>query len=533
MNRREALRKDAATCVLEYEVPGAEGVLNGVTFDAHRLVVASGWTLIRMAPRSGRIVGQLETHPSPGGLAYDGRYLWQFSQGHLQQLDVRTGLVVRSFAPKLDGVTGLECLEGDLLVLHSDGRALSRVRVVDRAEGVEGTVLASVAVPTPMRGLAWLHGELWTSTAGALLAVEPGSARALARIELPPGVEACDLAGDAEGRLWCVDGTSRFVRAFARPRSGEWRRPGPLDRDLEEDAWSSHTPGETAVAGVTEAPLAAPDTTFHRILVPVDFSVESRRALSAALALNEGLGSEVHAFHLAEPGANDEFLAGTGAAPVTPSELVEAARDRLRRYVDDFFPAQAARVAIHAHFGGDVVRGIERAAREIGASLVLMAGRPRQSLLRTHMEKITRDLDGAVLVLRMETAQAESRPGPSEGALSWLARRRSRRSTASGRTMPHVIRIRDVVRGTTYEMSPDQQALRVPYELLHPEGAVRVEGASLEWAEGQTLRRADFAEALLGDCHPGERVVVQLTPEDPEAQWWLCDVEAVDGMMAD
>ena len=121
-----------------------------------------------------------------------------------------------------------------------------------------------------------------------------------------------------------------------------------------------------------------------------------------ALVLKESLGSEVHLFNLAAPGGNDEFLAGVGGTSVAPNEMVEDARAHLRRYVENLFPGQAAGVAFHAHFGTDVVRGIERAAKEIGATLVLLAGRPQQSVFRTHIERITRDLDGSVMVLWTE-----------------------------------------------------------------------------------------------------------------------------------
>lgn len=51
---------------------------------------------------------------------------------------------------------------------------------------------------------------------------------------------------------------------------------------------------------------------------------------------------------------------------------------------------------------------IERAARDLRVSLVLLAGPSRPSLFRTHIERIARDLDVAVMVLRTDKEQAAS-----------------------------------------------------------------------------------------------------------------------------
>ncbi|MGO8994085.1 MAG: universal stress protein [Polyangiaceae bacterium] len=148
----------------------------------------------------------------------------------------------------------------------------------------------------------------------------------------------------------------------------------------------------------TESPIRAAETTFTRLLVPVDFSAGSRRALGAALVLRRSLGSEVHLFNLAELGGNDEYLAGTGANPVTPEELVEDTKARLLRFVDNVFPGHSREVTVHARMGVDVVHGIERIAKEIGATLVLLGARQRESFFRTDIEKVVRDLNGAVML---------------------------------------------------------------------------------------------------------------------------------------
>jgi hypothetical protein len=214
MNSTEAVCGEVADLVRGYVVREVDDVVHGATFDGRRLVLAAGNRLVRLLPDTGRVVDQLETSPERGGLAYDGRHLWQHSEGHVQELDPRTGFVLRSISPQLGEIAGLECVGDDLLVLHAAGRALTTVETLDASP------IAHVEVSAPLRGLAWVARELWSSTSGELCRIDLASGRVVGRFALPAGSEVCDLAGDANGRVWCVDGRSRIVRAFARPRTG-------------------------------------------------------------------------------------------------------------------------------------------------------------------------------------------------------------------------------------------------------------------------------------------------------------------------
>jgi nucleotide-binding universal stress UspA family protein len=139
---------------------------------------------------------------------------------------------------------------------------------------------------------------------------------------------------------------------------------------------------------------------FDRVLVPVDFSEGSRRALAAALELRRQFGSEVHLFWLTEASENDQFLAGTGAAAMSPRGLIEAAEGRLNRFVDNVFPGSAGEVIVHAKVGADVLHAIARTAKGMGMTLVVLAQQPKHTVLRTQIEKLVRELDSAVLILR-------------------------------------------------------------------------------------------------------------------------------------
>jgi hypothetical protein len=214
----QTTRVDATHLVREHEVVSPGGApLRGGTFEGRRLVVACDAYLLRLAPESGRIVDRFETFPAAasGGLAFDGRCFWQCTEDGVQQLEERTGYVVGFVALEMDDVTGLECLDGDLLILHSAGRRLTRIRGVDHGPSKDAVVVADAETPATMRGLTWAAGQLWSSTSGALVRIDPVTAGVTERLVLSGSVEVCDLAADSRGRFWCVDGVGSTVRVLA------------------------------------------------------------------------------------------------------------------------------------------------------------------------------------------------------------------------------------------------------------------------------------------------------------------------------
>jgi len=381
-----------------YDVDDADHPLHGVTFEDERPIVASGPYLVRLAPDSGRVVDRFATHAAPGGLAYDGRHLWQRSGDRLQQLELRTGSIKRSIAPALDDVTGLACIDGDLLVLHAGGRRLSRFHLTDRATATAVTLVGEAEAEVPLLGLTWAEGHLWSSTEGTLARIDPATARVTARIVLPSNVRVRDFAADVRGRFWIVDGDSRTLRVYERPDRAEGPgAPLPLP-PAPPSARVLDVSSARRAALVVESPAMLAGRTFERILVPVDFSAASRRALATALVLQDTLQSEVHVFHLAEQGSNAEFLAGSGAM-VAYDSLSEDAKGRLRRFVDNVFPGRAAGAVLHAHGGTGLVEDVEAMAREVRATLVILSGGSRHTFFRSRIERIAHDIDAAVIVL--------------------------------------------------------------------------------------------------------------------------------------
>jgi hypothetical protein len=100
--------------------------------------------------------------------------------------------------------------------------------------------------------------------------------------------------------------------------------------------------------------------------------------------------------------------------------------------------------------------------------------------------------------------------------------------------MPQVIHVRDIARSRTLEFGPDVPVLRGPYELFKPDGPVRRHGETVEWKDAGTPKFGRVVQAAMKDVHPGERVLVCISPppgsDSQECDWWLCEVEAVDGV---
>ena len=99
---------------------------------------------------------------------------------------------------------------------------------------------------------------------------------------------------------------------------------------------------------------------------------------------------------------------------------------------------------------------------------------------------------------------------------------------ASAGPMPFVIRVRDIARNGVYELGPQEPILRVPTDLSHPVGPARRRGTLVDWVQARVIRSARVASGALGEVHPGERVLLQLPPAVSD-EWWLCEVETVDG----
>lgn len=142
---------------------------------------------------------------------------------------------------------------------------------------------------------------------------------------------------------------------------------------------------------------------FQKILVPIDFTPESRRALITACEARKQFGSEIHVFAQTrfEPSS---ALRGLGVV-FGRKEAVDEARGRLDSFGQSICNGAHCLTA-NASFGEDVAQGIVDVVKESGATMVIMGLHQKHTLFRSRAEKIVRMLDVPVLLLPSETSQS-------------------------------------------------------------------------------------------------------------------------------
>jgi hypothetical protein len=90
------------------------------------------------------------------------------------------------------------------------------------------------------------------------------------------------------------------------------------------------------------------------------------------------------------------------------------------------------------------------------------------------------------------------------------------------------IRIRDVVRGRSYDLSPDEPVLRGSYDLFHPAGSAQMQSdGTVEWLAGGTVHVSRVVSTPVGNVHVGERILSRLDDLTPGV-WWVCEVENIE-----
>ncbi|MGB8168544.1 MAG: universal stress protein [Chthoniobacteraceae bacterium] len=171
---------------------------------------------------------------------------------------------------------------------------------------------------------------------------------------------------------------------------------------------SAHTPHPTVETRAPEQfEPEDEDPIVHaqvkRILVPVDFSAPSRRALRFAREWAARFGSEVCLLHVLEP--MNSFAAFGDmpiAPPVLPFDFHEQARTELEKIVQQEFP-EGTKVSVHLRDGAAYDQ-IAAAARELKADLIIIATHGHTGLSHVLMgstaERVVRHATCPVLTLR-------------------------------------------------------------------------------------------------------------------------------------
>jgi nucleotide-binding universal stress UspA family protein len=149
-----------------------------------------------------------------------------------------------------------------------------------------------------------------------------------------------------------------------------------------------------------EATVAAASKILDRILVAIDYSMDSHRALGVALELERLHGSIIRVFHAAESTGSDDWLAGIGS-PSVGGDWVEESRHRLHRFLDNVAPGSSSRIEIAARVGNPI-ETIRREIRDWSPTLLIAAAHVHAIIVRSPAEQLVRDIKVPVLVLPRE-----------------------------------------------------------------------------------------------------------------------------------
>lgn len=179
-----------------------------------------------------------------------------------------------------------------------------------------------------------------------------------------------------------------------------------LERQVIADA--RRRSGTASVPLIVEVEGAAPEAPeetagpriFDRLFVPIDYTLECRRALDVALELRRTHGSALCLFHAAESTGSDEWLAGIGS-PSVGGDWVSEAKSRLRRFMANVAPDAGADFEVRSRVGSPVSTLAEE-ARSWGATLVVACASLHAAFLRSPAEKLLRELRLPVLIIPIE-----------------------------------------------------------------------------------------------------------------------------------
>lgn len=210
------MKRIAAEIVQEYgPFPGVDKV-HGLTYDGKQVWFAVGDKLLALDPASGK-TGRAIDVSADAGTAFDGRYLFQIAERHIQKIDPQSGTVVATIPAPGDGNdSGLAWAEGSLWV------GQYRNRKIHEIDPDTGAIRRTIESSRFVTGVTWVDGQLWHGTwendQSDLRRIDPQSGKVLETLDMPPGVGVSGLESDGADRFYCGGGDSGKVRAVKRPR---------------------------------------------------------------------------------------------------------------------------------------------------------------------------------------------------------------------------------------------------------------------------------------------------------------------------
>lgn len=214
-----------AEIVREYGPFDGAASVHGVTHDGHRVWAAVGPRLVAFDPASGETVQRIE-QPCDAGTAFDGNYLYQIADAHINKIDPATGQVLAAIPAPGQGMdSGLTWAEGSLWVGQWRDRKILQI------DPDTGAVRRTIESNRFVTGVTWVDGELWHGTwegeESELRHIDPVDGAVLQRLQMPAGVGVSGLESDGGDLFYCGGGGSGKVRAVRRPRRPDADRLKP------------------------------------------------------------------------------------------------------------------------------------------------------------------------------------------------------------------------------------------------------------------------------------------------------------------
>ena len=144
---------------------------------------------------------------------------------------------------------------------------------------------------------------------------------------------------------------------------------------------------------------------IERILCPVDFSPDSRRALDYALALAERFGAKVTVLHVVANTPLVDVIPSIGGGGIQPMILSDADRHAVLDHLQSFLPpgASTTSTSLEVIDAADVRAEILAQAQALDANLIVLGSHGRSGfehlLLGSTTERVLRKAHCPVLVV--------------------------------------------------------------------------------------------------------------------------------------
>jgi len=194
------MKHTAAEIIREYgPFPGVECV-HGVSFDGHRVWMATGIRLHAFDPDSGEMLSSFNI-AADAGTAFDGEHVFQMAEAVIRRIDPRTGEVLATIpAPGNRDDSDLAWAEGTLWVGQHRGRKIYQV------DPETGTVLRTIETDRFVTGVTWVDGELWHGTwendESDVRRIDPWTGEVLEKLGMPAGMGVSGLESDGRDRFF-------------------------------------------------------------------------------------------------------------------------------------------------------------------------------------------------------------------------------------------------------------------------------------------------------------------------------------------